>query len=191
METAHLPATPTSPTGPQMPVRVARPCGCARVAQIFVARVVAHICVDAAQVDDVVAMLEQKEVESLYDTFDPLSLEGQKCHKAIPPPFAQALPRHHQPAPHLRKCAQPLGRRRFAPPWRSRTVSPRELASADQLAKSAWQVGAQSPFALHLAYGRKWRKTTLPNGGRMESSQIGHSRYYTVLLYHYCTTVPS
>ena len=64
METAHLPATPTSPTGPQMPVRVARPCGCARVAQIFVARVVAHICVDAAQVDDVVAMLEQKEVES-------------------------------------------------------------------------------------------------------------------------------
>ena len=74
METAHLPATPTSPTGPQMPVRVARPCGCARVAQIFVARVVAHICVDAAQVDDVVAMLEQKEVESSKDQSNEVSL---------------------------------------------------------------------------------------------------------------------
>jgi len=62
METpAPPPATPTSLTGAQMPVRVAGSCGCARVAEIFSA-VVQHICVseDPAKFQQVVRMLEQK-----------------------------------------------------------------------------------------------------------------------------------
>ena len=61
METTAA-ATPTSLTGAQMPVRVAGSCGCARVAEIFSAQVVQHICVsdDPAEVQQVVRMLEQK-----------------------------------------------------------------------------------------------------------------------------------
>ena len=63
METAAPPpAPPTSLTGAQMPVRVAGSCGCARVAEIFSAKVVQHICVseDPAKFQQVVRMLEQK-----------------------------------------------------------------------------------------------------------------------------------
>ena len=61
METTAA-ATPPSLTGPQMPVRVAGSCGCARVAEIFSSKVVQHICVtdDTAEVQQVVRMLEQK-----------------------------------------------------------------------------------------------------------------------------------
>ena len=61
METTAA-ATPTSLTGSQMPVRVAGSCGCARVAEIFSAKVVQHICVseDPAKFQQVVRMLEQK-----------------------------------------------------------------------------------------------------------------------------------